>query len=93
MSGPKNYIDTSDWLSPELRNVTDKFNILRRTIGENHPDEIGYMEDGVWKTNLNEANSDYNIVNEWLNDTLQNETYPSKAILLTANKLWRKYNR
>ena len=51
------------------------------------------MEDGVWKTNLNEANSDYNIVNEWLNDTLQNETYPSKAILLTANKLWRKYNR
>ena len=80
---PKNKLD---WLAPKLRNITDKLTKLRKAIVTNNHDDIGYMDD-------NKANTDYSMVNDWLNNTLSNEIYPSKATLLTANKLWKKYNK
>ena len=76
-----------DWLVPLLRNITDKLTKLRNAISDNNHDDIGYMED-------NKANTDWEMVNDWLNNVLINlyGTYPSKETLLVANKLWKKYN-
>ena len=74
-----------DWLVPLLRNITDKLTKLRNAISDNNHDDIGYMED-------NKANADWEMVNDWLNNTYNTEIYPSKQTLIKANKLWKEYN-
>jgi len=71
-----------DWLVPVLRNITDKLTMLRNVISENF---VGHIQTAV--------DIDRTLVNDWLNSTLSNEAYPSRDTLLTANKLWRKYNK
>ena len=76
--------DNDDWLSPKLRNVTDKLTTLRHAITDNNTIGIGYIED-------DEPNTDWGMVNDWLNHILSKEEYPTKEQLILANKLWKKY--
>jgi hypothetical protein len=75
-----------DWLEPILRNITNKLTLLRNLISEKGTDDIGYSE-------YTKADVDWEMVNDWLNNTLSHEIYPSKQTLTKANKLWREYNK
>lgn len=84
----RNWIDMQDslddWLKPNLRNITDKLTTLRNLISEKGTDDTGYSD-------YTEADADWKMVNDWLNNTLTKEIYPSKQTLILANKLWKKY--
>ena len=79
-----NFVESDDFLSPDLRNIIDKLTKLRNLISENTTDDIGYSD-------YTEADVDWKLVNGWLNNTLTEEIYPSKQTLILANKLWKKY--
>jgi hypothetical protein len=85
----QDFVEGDDFLSPELRNVTNKLTKLRNLIGDENFKAI----DGV-RSRDKEADAHWEMVNDWLNNALINlyGTYPSKETLLVANKLWKKYN-
>ncbi len=85
----QDFVEGDDFLSPELRNVTNKLTKLRNLIGDENFKAI----DGV-RSRDKEADAHWEMVNDWLNNVLINlyGTYPSKETLLVANKLWKKYN-
>ena len=85
----QDFREGDDFLSPELRNVTDKLTKLRNVISEtSKPMSVAkkLMTDEKFK-------SDWGMVNDWVNNALIKEIYPSKETLHKANKLWIKYNR
>jgi len=84
----QDFVEGDDFLSPELRNVTVKLTKLRNVISETSKPmsvEKKCMVD-------EEFNVDWSMVNDWINNTVIKEIYPSKETLLIANKLWIKYN-
>tara|TARA_B100000959_G_C14895781_1_gene588706 strand:+ start:595 stop:975 length:381 start_codon:yes stop_codon:yes gene_type:complete len=83
----QDFVEGDDFLSPELRNVTNKLTKLRNLIGDENFKAI----DGV-RSRDKEADAHWEMINDWLNNALIKETYPSKETLLVANKLWKKYN-
>ena len=72
-----------DWLIPKLRNITNKLTTLRNVISDNTD---------IFNQKKLREDRDLEMVNDWLNNTLSHEIYPSKQTLIKANKLWREYN-
>ena len=85
----QDFVEGDDFLSPELRNVTDKLTKLRNVISETSKPMSVAKKSMVDE----EFNVDWSMVNDWINNAVIKEIYPSKETLLIANKLWIKYNR